>query len=140
MSTAKLRDMGAAMNHSQHTNNRRSATLAATAALLLATVLIPTVGAQETAGPGIFDPPFMVEHRVKQTDDEGGTISSDPVTDYYLGNTIVSVRADGTRMVIDFERHEILDVTPEQSTYTALSFDRYVDLRQRLYMAERRQV
>ncbi len=131
--------MGATMNYGQHGNQRLIATGAT--ALLLATVLIPTASAQG-GDQAMFDPPFVVEHRIVQTDAEASTFSAEPITDYYVGTSIVSLRSDGSWRMVDFARHEIIEVVPhpEKPYHSVLSFDRFVELRQRLYRAEQRQV
>jgi hypothetical protein len=47
-----------------------------------------------TAQSALFPTPFLVEHRVVQTDADGGTFATPPVTDYYGGSWIVSVRPE----------------------------------------------
>ncbi len=89
----------------------------------------------------MFEPPFVVEHQIELTDAEGSCFSGEPITDYYVGNRIVSLRSDGRRRVVDFARHEIIEIVPhpEQPYHSVLSFDRFVALRQQLYRAEQRQ-
>lgn len=87
------------------------------------------------AGP-LFPTPFVVEHGVVQTDADGSTFATDPVTDYYGGSLIVSVRPDGSRMVVDFSRRELTEVRPDRGTYSVLGFGRFAELARRLHVSE----
>lgn len=103
---------------------------------LVAGLGIAAARAQAQGGAQLFPQPFVVEHRIIQVDADGSTFEGAPVTDYYGGVWIVSVRPDGSRTVVDFARREITEVRPGQGTYSVLSFDRLAELTQRLRRAE----
>jgi hypothetical protein len=90
----------------------------------------------QSRGGGLFARPFVVEHRVVQTDPDGSVFEAPAVTDTYGGSWIVSSRPDGTRLILDFARREITTVDPNKSTFSVLSFDRMAELRRRLQIAE----
>jgi hypothetical protein len=97
--------------------------VATAAAVLLA---VSVAAAQE---PGaLFPQPFVVEHAVVQTDADGSVFETEPVQDTYAGSRIVSERADGSRLIIDFARREITEVRPDVGRYTVIDFDRMADL------------
>ncbi len=106
--------------------------------LVLVCLAVPTAFALAQSGTSVavFGRPFLVEHRVIQRDDDGSVFETPPVTDYYAGSRIVSVRGDGGRTIVDFARRDITTVDPQAGTYSVLSFDRVVELRQRLRRAE----
>lgn len=83
--------------------------------------------AQQTTG-GLFPEPFVVEHAVTVTEPDGGSFTSDPVVDNYGGSMIVSVRADGSRLIVDFARRELTEIRPSSGTYTVITFDRFAQL------------
>ncbi len=83
--------------------------------------------AQQTSG-GLFPSPFLVEHSVIITEPDGGSFTSDPVVDHYGGSMIVSVRADGSRLIVDFARRELTEIRPSSGTYTVITFDRFAQL------------
>ncbi|MEO6325292.1 MAG: hypothetical protein ABIQ65_11750, partial [Thermoanaerobaculia bacterium] len=84
----------------------------------------------------LFPIPFVVQHQVVQSGAEGEEFRSDPVTDSYGGSWLVSERANGSRMVIDFARREMTEIDPAKGTYWTLSFSRMGELRQRIERAE----
>lgn len=87
-------------------------------------------GAALAQAPGeLFPQPFLVEHRIVHTDESGDVFVGDPVVDYYGGSWIASVRADGSRLVLDLARREITEIRPAEGVYYALSFDRFAELR-----------
>jgi len=107
--------------------------LAASALLLLARA----AGAPAADAPGVLFPsPFSVLHRLVRTDADGSTFQSAPVTDSYGGSYLVSVRPGGSRVIVDFARREITEVSVEKSTYWTLSFSKMGDLTRRLAKAE----
>ncbi len=126
--------------HSAITRRRRVAGSAAlTPALILATGLILAAllpaglaWAQGSAAGALFPEPFVVEHHLVQTDSDGSRFESQPVTDYYGGSWIVSVRPDGSRRVVDLARREVTEVMPGRGTYWSVSFDRLGELSARL--------
>jgi len=71
-----------------------------------------------------------------QTEPDGTTFATEPVTDYYGGSLIVSVRPDGSRMVVDFSRRELTEIRPDRGTYSVLGFGRFAELARRLHAAE----
>lgn len=83
--------------------------------------------AQQSAG-GLFPSPFLIEHSVIITEPDGGSFMSDPVVDHYGGSTIVSERADGSRLIVDFARRELTEIRPSSGTYTVITFDRMAQL------------
>lgn len=106
--------------------------IAAAAGSLLA---VCVAAAQE---PGaLFPQPFVVEHAVAQTGADGSVFTTEPVRDTYAGSRIVSERADGSRLIIDFARREITEVRPEVGRYTVIGFDRMADLLRELDALER---
>ncbi len=88
-------------------------------------------------GGPLFPRPFLAEHHLVQTDGDGSRFQTEPVTDYYGGSWIVSVRPDGSRLVVDLARREVTGVQPKSGTYWSLSFDRLADLADRLARAEK---
>ena len=104
-------------------------------ALALAAGLVLLYGGGRAAaqdGAELFPAPFVVEHHVVQSEPDGTTSATEPVTDYYGGSRLVSVRPNGSRLVVDFSRRELTEIRPEGSTYATLSFDRFAELRARL--------
>jgi hypothetical protein len=102
-----------------------------TVAVLAAFVATSAVaGSPPAPGGELFSRPFMVRHRIVQTNaTSGAETATDPVTDYYGGSWIVSVHADGSRVILDFARREVSDIEPARGTYSVLSFDRLSELR-----------
>ena len=86
----------------------------------------------------LFPAAFSVEHQVVQTDPGGDTFRAQPVVDTYGGSTLVSVRPGGSRVIVDFARRTITEVSVEKSTYWTLSFSQMGDLSRRLARAEER--
>jgi hypothetical protein len=89
----------------------------------------------QIAGEPLFAAPFMVEHHVVQTEPDGAASATEPVTDHYGGSWIVSVRPDGSRLVVDFARREVTEVRPAASTYSTIGFERLAELNDRLRVA-----
>lgn len=89
-------------------------------------------GGARAAERVLFPEPFLVEHQVVQVDGDGSVFATEPVVDRYGGSWIVSERADGSRLVVDFARREIVEIRPERGAYTVLSFDRFAELSRRL--------
>jgi hypothetical protein len=90
-------------------------------------VILP--GRASAQEPGLLFPvAFTVEHSVVQTDADGSVFAADPVVDTYAGSWIVSERADGSRLVIDFARREITEIRPADGRYTVITFDRMAEL------------
>jgi hypothetical protein len=71
-----------------------------------------------------------------RTDADGSTFRAAPVTDTYGGSYLVSVREDGSRLIVDFSRREITSVDAGKSTYWTLSFSQMGDLTRRLAKAQ----
>jgi hypothetical protein len=86
----------------------------------------------------LFPVPFTVEHALVQTDADGSQFRTDTVTDTYGGSHLVSVRSGGSRVIVDFARREITEVSVEKSTFWTLSFSQMGDLSRRLAKAEER--
>lgn len=96
------------------------------AAAALSLLAVCVAAAQE---PGaLFPQPFVVEHAVAQTGADGSVFTTEPVRDTYAGSRIVSERADGSRVIIDFARREITEVRATEGRYTVIGFDRMADL------------
>ncbi len=93
---------------------------------------LPAAGAQT-----LFPTPFVVEHHIVQTSPDGDVHVTEPVTDYYDGSRIISVRPDGSRLVLDFARRELTEIRPDSGTWSVLSFDRLAELRGRLRYLEK---
>ncbi len=108
-----------------------------TAVLALAGILIvvPSYISAQTLAEPMFAAPFVVEHHVVQTEADGTASVTEPVTDYYGGSWIVSVRPDGSRLVVDFTRRELTEIRPAASTYSTLGFERLAELSRRLRIA-----
>ena len=89
--------------------------------------------------PGVLFPvAFTVEHALLQTDADGSQFRTDVVTDTYGGSHLVSVRLGGSRVIVDFARREVTEVSVEKSTYWTLTFSQMGDLARRLAAAEER--
>ncbi|MCP4657969.1 MAG: hypothetical protein GY856_21380, partial [bacterium] len=117
-------------DHSQSFDARRPrSSLSRRAAVLL---LAGLAGATAASGQVLFPNPFVVEHQIVHTDPDGGVFADDPVTDYYAGSRIISVRPDDSRLVVDFAQRRITEIRPDRQTYAVLSFGRFVELRDRL--------
>jgi hypothetical protein len=114
----------------------RSTVARATTALACAWVLGGAVNAAAQAAGPLFPRPFVVEHRLVETDADGSVFESPAVTDTYAGSWIISARPDGGRTLIDFARREITAIEPEKGSYSVLSFDRMAELKRRLQAAE----
>lgn len=110
--------------------------LAGPLALLVALGAAAAVSAQ--GGGALFPEPFVVEHHLVQTETDGSRFESEPVTDYYGGSWIVSVRPDGSRLVVDLARRELTEIRPDKGVFWTVTFDRLGTLADRLARAERR--
>lgn len=106
--------------------------------LPLVAALVAPAPAAAQGGP-LFPEPFVVEHRLVQTDGDGERFETEPVTDYYGGSWIVSVRPDGSRLVVDLARREITEVRPDRGTYWTIGFGRFAELTERAEAAQRRE-
>ena len=78
----------------------------------------------------LFPSPFVVEHRVTTPGDGAG--GGAVVIDWYAGSRIVSVRPDGSRLVVDFDRREAVEIRPADGSWSVTGFDRFAELRRRL--------
>ena len=106
-----------------------------TLAIAVAPAALP-VAAQQP----LFPQPFVVEHRIVQTAPDGDTFTGDAVVDHYGGSFIVSVRGDGSRLVVDLARRELTEVRPAAGTWWSVSFDRLAELASRVRSADDRVV
>ncbi len=86
-------------------------------------------------GP-LFPEAFLVEHQIVQTLPDGDVFANEPVTDYYGGSFIVSLRTDGSRLIVDLSDRKMTEIRPERGTYSVISFDRFGELSRRLQMAD----
>jgi hypothetical protein len=105
---------------------------------LLLVLAVGMAGAQEEPGARaeiLFPEPFLVEHFVIQEDPDGARTRTEPVTDYYGGHWIVSVRSDGSRLVVDLQRQELTEVRPSEGVYWSVGFGRFAELLARLQPA-----
>ncbi|HSL81886.1 MAG TPA: hypothetical protein VLF66_03870, partial [Thermoanaerobaculia bacterium] len=105
-----------------------------TLAALLAALAVPAPATAQ-GGP-LFPEPFVVEHRLVQTDGDGERFETEPVTDYYGGSWIVSVRPDGSRLVVDLARREVTEVRPDRGVFWSLDFGRLAELTERAAQAQ----
>ena len=108
-----------------------------TAQLMLAAALFAPQAwaqapAQSPAQGELFPQPFVVEHQVIHLEGDGTRYISDPVKDTYGGSWLVSERHDGSRLVLDLARREILEIRPEQGNYWRIGFTRLADLQARM--------
>jgi hypothetical protein len=86
----------------------------------------------------LFPAAFSVEHQLVQTDPDGDTFRAQPVVDTYGGSMLVSVRPGGSRVIVDFAKRTVTEVSVEKSTYWTLSFSQMGELSRRLAKAEER--
>ena len=94
--------------------------LCACFALLLVTAPRATSAAE---APGVLFPvAFTVEHALVQTDADGSQFRTDAVTDTYGGSHLVSVRPGGSRVIVDFARREITEVSAVVDWYGPADF------------------
>jgi len=84
----------------------------------------------------LFPAPFVVEHSLVQVEPDGSRFETEPVVDHYGGGWIVSLRPDGSRLMLDLARREMTELWPDHGSYAALSFDRFAALTRRLSIAE----
>ncbi len=112
----------------------RGAALAVAAASL--GLCVPQAIAQGASGNQLFPQPFVVEHHIEQTDEDGSVFVGDAVVDHYGGSWIVSKRPDASRLIVDFSRRELTEIWPERGAYSVLSFGRLTELQRRLRAAE----
>ena len=121
-------------DHSQSFDARGPrASLPRRAAVLLVAAL---AGATAAAGQVLFPSPFVIEHKIVQTDPWGSVSELGTVTDYYHGSRIISVRPDESRLVVDFTERQLIEIRPDHHSYAVLSFDRFAELRERLSYLE----
>ena len=92
-------------------------------ALFAAAVLALAVPISAADAPAavLFPAAFSVEHQLVQTDPDGDTFRAQPVVDTYGGSTLVSVRPGGSRVIVDFARRTVTEVSVEKSTYWTLT-------------------
>ncbi len=105
------------------------------ALLLLAAA--PAARSEEVTG-ALFPVAFSVEHRIVQTEPGGETFRGESVVDTYGGSMLVSVRPRGSRVIVDFAKRTVTEVSVEKSTYWTLSFSQMGDLTRRLQKADER--
>lgn len=114
--------------------NRRLST--ALSALVAACILLSAVNLSSEEPGGLFPNSFVVEHRIVQTSADGSVFTTEPVRDTYVGSRIVSERADGSRLIIDFARRELTEIRTAEGRYTAIGFDRMAQLLRELNALE----
>ncbi|MBK9064830.1 MAG: hypothetical protein IPL89_16825 [Acidobacteria bacterium] len=99
----------------------------------------PRVARAADAPVGVLFPAaFSVEHQLVQTDPGGDIFQAQAVVDTYGGSTLVSVRPGGSRVIVDFGKRTVTEVSVEKSTYWTLSFSQMGDLARRLAKADER--
>lgn len=106
--------------------------------LVAVSLLASAASAADAPGGVLFPAAFSVEHQLVQTDPGGDTFQAQPVVDTYGGSTLVSVRPGGSRVIVDFARRTVTEVSVEKSTYWTLSFSQMGDLSRRLAKADER--
>ena len=111
---------------------------AAVTLLALCAAFAPRPAHGADATPMLFPVPFTVEHQVVETEPGGEMFRTDAVTDTYGGTTLVSVRPGGSRIIVDFAKRTVTEVSVEKSTYWTLTFSQMGDLSRRLAKAEDR--
>lgn len=104
---------------------------------LLAVLAVPAPAAAQ-GGP-LIPEPFVVEHRLVQTEGDGERFETEPVIDYYGGSWIVSVRPDGSRLVVDLARRGVTEIRPDRGVYWSLDFGRLAELTERAARAQWRE-
>jgi hypothetical protein len=113
----------------------KSISLASLLLLAASSIVAQAPGASAAVA---FPKAFVVEHQHVETEADGSTFTTDPVTDYYGGSWLVSVHANGSRVILNFARREITEVDAAKGTYWTLTFRQMGDLRRRLQKAEER--
>jgi hypothetical protein len=98
------------------------------AAFVLGLILFSGLSHAQLSPGGLFPRPFVVEHQVIITDSDGSTFAGEPVADHYGGSMIVSVRPDGSRLIVDFARRELTEIRPASGTFAVITFDRMAQL------------
>jgi hypothetical protein len=106
--------------------------------LALLTTLAAAPAAGQSPVPSLFPQPFVVEHRVRETQPDGSVFETETVRSTYAGSWVVSERPDRSRVIVDLARREITEVRPAAGTYWVLSFSQMTDLKARLARAEQR--
>jgi hypothetical protein len=107
--------------------------------LVLALAAASAASARAADAPTVLFPAaFSVEHQLVQTDADTTSFRTDPVTDTYGGSLLVSVRPGGSRVIVDFARRTVTEVSVERSTYCTLSFSQMGELSRRLARADER--
>lgn len=106
-----------------------------TLAMLMISCTTAVGSAAERAGV-LFPAPFVVEHSLVQVEPDGSRFETEPVADHYGGGWIVSLRPDGSRLMLDMVRREMTELWPDHGSYAVLSFDRFAALTRRLSIAE----
>jgi hypothetical protein len=119
-------------------NAKRLVALVSCAFLASLLVAAPRAARGADVSGVLFPVPFTVEHALVQTDADSSQFHTDAVTDTYGGSHLVSVRPGGSRVIVDFARREITEVSVEKSTYWTLSFSQMGELSRRLAKAEQR--
>jgi hypothetical protein len=108
------------------------------AALVLAFFGPRAARAADAPAGTLFPAAFSVEHQLVQTDPSGDAFHAQPVVDTYGGSTLVSVRPGGSRVIVDFGKRTVTEVSVEKSTYWTLSFSQMGEFARRLAKAEER--
>jgi hypothetical protein len=106
--------------------------------VLLVSASAARMHAADAPGGVLFPAAFSVEHQLVQTDPGGDTYQAQAVVDTYGGSTLVSVRPGGSRVIVDFGKRTVTEVSVEKSTYWTLSFSQMGDLARRLAKADER--
>ncbi len=112
--------------------------LAVALTVLALCVALSPHAAHAAEAPALFPAPFSVEHRLVQRGPDGDTYEAQTVVDTYGGTTLVSVRPGGSRVIVDFGKRTVTEVSVEKSTFWTLSFSQMGELSRRLAKAEER--
>ena len=108
------------------------------AALCPVVIVSGSARAGDAPASVLFPAAFSVEHRLVQRGPDGDTYAAQPVVDTYGGTTLVSVRPGGSRVIVDFGKRTVTEVSVEKSTFWTLSFSQMGELSRRLAKAEER--
>lgn len=76
----------------------------------------------------LFPETFRVVHHLEQDDGDGERFVSDSVVDTYGGSWLVSERPDGSRVIVDFTRRELTEVSPARGVFWSVTYDRLAEL------------
>jgi hypothetical protein len=102
--------------------------------MVLLGLALPVTAAEPTGV--LFPEPFVLEHHLVHEDADGSRFVGESVVDTYFGSWLVSVRPDGSRLIVDFGRRELTEIRDVRGTFWTVSFDRLAELQRRLRAAQ----